>query len=75
MSETYEVNLLRNVHAIDGKSSIAKDFAELKRKQAKDNKKKNAGYNPKPPVAGQRHIIYKGGHPGEDEEGTIDITV
>ena len=75
MSETYEVNLLRNVHAIDGKSSIAKDFAELKRKQARDNKKKGTGNNPRPPVTGQRHIRYEGGHPGEDEEGTIDITV
>ena len=26
MSETYEVNLLRNVHAVDSKSSVSKEF-------------------------------------------------
>jgi hypothetical protein len=76
MSETYEVNLLRNVHAVDSKSSVSKEFSGLKRKQAKDNRKRRSGYagrNVIPRISGS---IGNGNEAVENEqEGTIDITV
>ena len=76
MSETYEVNLLRNVHAVDSKSSVSKEFTGLKRKQVKDNRKKRSGYTGKNNVARvSAHGAY-GNEAVEDErKSTIDITV
>jgi|WetSurMetagenome_2_1015567.scaffolds.fasta_scaffold181164_2 hypothetical protein len=76
MSETYEVNLLRNVQAVDSKSSVSKEFSGLKRKQARDNRRRKSGYT-------GRNIIPRvsgiGGYGNEavenEQEGTIDITV
>jgi hypothetical protein len=76
MSETYEVNLLRNVHAVDSGSSVSKEFAGLKRKQAKDNRKKRNGYT------GKNNIARTSAHGGygieaaeDGQESRIDITV
>ncbi len=76
MSETYEVNLLRNVHAVDSKSSVSKEFTGLKRKQVKDNRKKRSGYTGKNNVA---RVSAHGGYGNEavedERKSTIDITV
>jgi hypothetical protein len=76
MSETYEVNLLRNVHAVDSKSSISKEFTGLKRKQAKDSRKRRNG------LTGKNVIIRISAHGGygnetaeDGQENTIDITI
>jgi hypothetical protein len=76
MSETYEVNLLRNVHPVDGRSSVSKEFVGLKRKQAKDSRKKRSGYT------GKNNIARTSAHGGygieaaeDEQESTIDITV
>jgi hypothetical protein len=76
MSETYEVNLLRNVHAVDSRSSVSKEFSGLKRKQEKDNRKRKSGYTgknivPRVPVSGG----YGDGTAEKEQEGAIDITV
>jgi hypothetical protein len=76
MSETYEVNLLRNVHAVDGKSSVSKEFSGLKRKQAKDNRKRRSGYTGRNIVPRVSGLGNYGNEAVEDEqEGAIDITV
>jgi hypothetical protein len=77
MSETYEVNLLRNVHAVDSKSSVSKEFTGLKRKQAKDNRKKRGGYAPHGDDAfGVPGHGDQGHEPVDDEQkGRIDITI
>jgi hypothetical protein len=76
MSENYEVNLLRNVHAVDSQSSVSKEFAGLKRKQAREDRKKRSGYDRKSRVA---RVSAQGGYGNEavedEREGTIDITV
>jgi hypothetical protein len=76
MSESHEVNLLRNVHAVDSRSSVSKEFAGLKRKQAKDNRKRKNEY------AGKNNITRASIHGGygiratyDEQESTIDITV
>jgi hypothetical protein len=77
MSETYEVNLLRNVHAVDSRSSVSKEFVGLKRKQVKDNRKRKDGH-----TAGRNNILQITGRgsymhdAAEDErEGAVDITI
>jgi hypothetical protein len=77
MSETCEVNLLRNVHAVDGKSSVSKEFSGLKRKQVKDNRKRKDRH-----TAGRNDILHGTGRrsyisdAAEDErEGVVDITI
>lgn len=76
MSETYEVNLLRNVHAVDGKSSVSKEFSGLKRKQAKDNRKRRSGYTGRSIIPRVSRPVGNGNEAVENEqEGTIDITV
>jgi hypothetical protein len=76
MSENYEVNLLRNVHAVDSKSSISKEFSGLKRKQAKDNRKRRGGYTSRNSIS---RVPGRGGYGNEavkdEQESTIDITV
>ncbi len=76
MSETYEVNLLRNVQAVDSKSSISKEFSSLKRKQVKDSRKRKSR------ETGKNSILRVSAHGGygnevveDEQEGTIDITV
>jgi len=77
MSETYEINLLRNVQATEGKSSVSKEFLGLKRKQRKENKKKGPGYALRSgSVRVSRHGSYENEVVGDHEqESTIDITV
>jgi hypothetical protein len=76
MSETHEVNLLRNVHAVDGKSSVSKEFSGLRRKQAKNNRKRRDGYTSRNSIS---RVPGRGGYGNEavkdEQEGTIDITV
>ena len=76
MGESYEVNLLRNVHAVDSKSSVSKEFPGLKRRQAKDNRKRRGGYNGKSEIT---RVFVRGGYEKEtvenEQESTIDITV
>lgn len=77
MSEAYEVNLLRNVHAVDSKSSVSKEFTGLKKKQAKDNRKKRSGYAAhRDNVSGVSEHGSCGQEPVDNEqEGRIDITI
>ncbi|HVN98160.1 MAG TPA: hypothetical protein VMT62_17170 [Syntrophorhabdaceae bacterium] len=77
MSEAYEVGLLRNVRAPDGKSSVSKDSVGLKRKQARDNKKKGrAGYGSRSPYAEERRNDYDKDPPeNKEQESRIDITI
>jgi len=77
MSEKYEVNLLRNVHAVDSRSSVSKEFTGLKRKQAKDNRKKRGGY-----TIPRENVLRVSGHGGygheivdDEQECKIDITI
>jgi hypothetical protein len=76
MGESYEVNLLRNVHAVDSKSSVSKEFPGLKRKQAKDNRRRRGGYTGKSEIA---RVSVRRGYEKEtvenEQESTIDITV
>ena len=76
MGEGYEVNLLRNVHAVDSKSSVSKEFPGLKRRQAKDNRKRRGGHTGKSEIT---RVFVRGGYEKEtvenDQESTIDITV
>jgi hypothetical protein len=76
MSENYEVNLLRNVHAVDSKSSVSKEFPGLKRKQVKDNRKRRGGYTSRNSIS---RVSGRGGYGNEaakdEQENTIDITV
>ena len=76
MSENYEVNLLRNVHAVDSKSSISKEFTGLKRKQAKDSRKRRSGLTDKNVIT---RISAHGGYGNEtaedEQESTIVITI
>jgi hypothetical protein len=76
MSETYEVNLLRNVHAVDNRSSVSKEFPGLKKKQVKDNRKRRGG------SIGKNNILRVSGRGGygneavkDEQESTIDITI
>jgi hypothetical protein len=77
MGESYEVNLLRNVQAVDGKSSVSKGFPDLKRKQARDNRKRRDRYTSRSEAA--RVSSLRGGYEKEtvenEKESTIDITV
>ena len=77
MGESYEVNLLRNVHAVDSKSSVSKEFPGLKRKQARANRKRRSGYTGRSEIT--RVSSLRGGYEKEtvenDQESTIDITV
>jgi hypothetical protein len=77
MGESYEVNLLRNVHAVDSKSSVSKEFPGLKRKQARDNRKRRDGYTGRSENSGVSSL--RGGHEKEtvenELESTIDITI
>jgi hypothetical protein len=77
MSETYEVGLLRNVGAPEGKSSVSKEFVELKRKRMKDNKKRGGGgYNSQWSPHSQRSAGDENG-PQQSivQERKIDITI
>jgi|GEM_PF-888371 hypothetical protein len=80
MNDAYtvnEVNLLRNVQAPDSKSSVSKEFAGLKRKRMKDNKKKGSGgHGSKWSSRGQGHTGYEKEPPeNSEQEGKIDITI
>jgi hypothetical protein len=75
MSETHEINLLRNVHAVDSRSSVSKEFVGLKRKQTKDSRKKRSGYAGKSNIARISHGGYVIEASEDEQESTIDITV
>jgi len=77
MSESYEVNLLRNVHAVDSRSSVSKEFTGLKRKHARDNRKKRGGY-----ASSGESVLRVSGHGGygheivdDEQEVKVDITI
>jgi hypothetical protein len=77
MGEGYEVNLLSNVHAVDSKSSVSKEFPGLKRKQARENRKRRGGCNSRSEIT--RVSSLHGGYEKEtaenEQESTIDITI
>jgi hypothetical protein len=76
MSENYEVNLLRNVHAVDSRSSVSKEFSGLKRKQAQGNRKRRSGYTGRNAIPRVSGPVNNGNEAVENEQkGTIDITV
>ncbi|MBA4389345.1 MAG: hypothetical protein C0399_00180 [Syntrophus sp. (in: bacteria)] len=76
MSETHEVNLIRNVQAPVSQSSVSKEFVGLKRKQRKENKKRSDGYNQDHPPPSQGHVGYEREPVAHDEQdSTIDITI
>ncbi len=77
MGETYEVNLLSNVHAVDNKTSVSKELTEQRKKRAADNKRRKGGR-----IVQETAVVHVAGrasylHDGvvEEQEGTIDITV
>jgi hypothetical protein len=75
MSDTHEVNLLRNVNAIASQSSVSKEFPGLKRNQSRDSRKKRGGYAVKigiPCISGHGDCENK---TVNEQEGTIDITI
>ncbi len=76
MSETYEVNLLRNVHAVDSRSSVSKEFPGLRRKQPRDDRKRRGRYmagNAVARVTGRESYVKDTIE--DEQENTIDITV
>lgn len=77
MNETYEVSLLRNVHAVDEKSSISQEFAGLKRKQSKEKRKKGVRYGSGHILRPMKHGVYDSEAFADDDkdEGKVDITV
>jgi hypothetical protein len=76
MSDTREVNLIRNVQATVSQSSLSKEFAGLARKQKKENKKRSDSYQKVRPPPSQGHVGYEKEPASHDEQdGTIDITI
>jgi hypothetical protein len=77
MGESYEVNLLSNVHAVDSKSSVSKEFPGLKRKQARDNRKRRGGHTGRSEITrvSSLHGGYEKDTVENEQESTIDITV
>ena len=77
MGESYEVNLLSNVHAIENKTSVSKEFTNQKRKQTPPNRKRK-----KSRTVTDTDIVYVSGRSSyvhdvkiDEQEVTIDITV
>jgi hypothetical protein len=76
MSDTREVNLIRNVQATVSQSSLSKEFVGLKRKQKKENKKRSDSYHQDRSPPGQGHVGYEREPVSHDEQdSTIDITI
>ncbi len=72
MDNSFDVSLLRNVQAADGKSSVSKEFVGLRKKRERNRAKRDtpSGY---PQKAAKR---YNGDPPEEGEEREhIDITI
>ncbi len=74
MSETFDVSLLRQVTAPQGKLSIAKHHVSLDKFVKRDEHKKGGGSMPKPP---QDERGGRTDNPGPEgaEKGKIDITI
>ncbi len=76
MSETFDVNLLSNIQGLDKKSSISKEFVQLKRKSLSERRKRTGRYQPKGFFAGPGNAWRDDGNGDEgDPKGAIDITV
>ena len=76
MSDTHEVNLIRNVQATVSQSSLSKEFVGLTRKQKKENKKRSDSHHQVRPPPSQGHVGYEKEPVSHDEENvTIDITI
>ncbi len=77
MGESYEVNLLSNVHAVENKTSVSKELTGRKRKQTAENKKRKPGRTISEAavvhVAGRASYLHDAAV--DEQEGTIDITV
>ncbi len=76
MSDTREVNLIRNVQATVSQSSLSKEFVGLQRKKKKENKKRSDSYHQDRPPPSQGHVGYER-EPAfhDDQDSTIDITI
>jgi hypothetical protein len=75
-SNSFDVNVLSQVQALDRKPAVSKEFADLKRRQAVDARKKGADHGKN----GSKERDQKGGMREDpilsDDMGTkIDITV
>lgn len=71
MDSSIEINILRNVQATDGKSSVSKEFSHPERQQRRRPQKKDSGRSSsqKPAKGYQKEI------PAGAEEERIDITI
>jgi hypothetical protein len=76
MSDTHEVNLIRNVQATVSQSSLSKEFVGLKGKQKKDNRKRSDSYHQDRPPPSQGHVGYeRESESHEEQDSTIEITI
>jgi hypothetical protein len=76
VSETHEINLIRNIQAPVSQSSVSKEFVGLKRKQKKENKKKYDGYHQDRSPPGNEHAGHEREPVSRDgQESTIEITI
>ena len=74
MSETFDVSLLRQVTAPQGKLSIARYHVSLDKNVKRDSHKKGGGSAPEPPPDERGGRTDGPGHEG-GEGGKIDITI
>ncbi len=76
MSEPFDVNLLSNIQGLDKKSSISKEFVQLKRKSVSDRRKRPGHYQSKGFFIEPDRDERDDGRADEvDPKGAIDITV
>jgi len=76
MSEPFDVNLLSNIQGLDKKSSISKEFVQLKRKSLSERRKRTGRYQPKGFFIGSDRTERDDGKADEgDPKGSVDITV
>ena len=76
MSEPFDVNLLSNIQGLDKKSSISKEFVQLKRKSLSERRKRTGRYRSKGFFIGPDRAERDDGKADEgDPKGAIDITV
>ena len=72
MDQSFDVNLLRNVQAADSKSSVAKEFAGLRKKREKNREKRHTQQSY--PQKGTKGYKSEPAESGEEREH-IDITI
>jgi hypothetical protein len=75
MGETFDINLLSNIQGLDKKSSISKEFVQLKRKSMSDRRKRPGHYQLKGLLIESDRTDRDDGADEEASKGAIDITV